>query len=103
MELKGCAVVGPGGRRGLGQRGGRALALNGVDIVVNYAESAAKAESFADELKKLGVRAKAGRADVTAPAAVDRMVKEAHAAFGRVDILVNDAAFNKTIAYPDLD
>src|SRR5437868_6475273 len=103
MELKGCTAIVTGGSGGLGQRICHALAANGVDIVVNYAESEAKAKGVADDIAKLGVRAIAIRADVTEPAAVTRMVEQTRAAFGRVDILVNDAAFNKTIAYPDLD
>ena len=103
MELKGCAAIVTGGSGGLGQRICRALALNGVDVVVNYAESEAKAKNVAEDLKKLGVRAMAIQADVTDPAAVAKMVALTKAEFGRVDILVNDAAFNKTIAFPDLD
>ena len=103
MKLKGCAAIVTGGSGGLGQRICRALAIEGVDVVVNYAESEAKAKSVAADIAKLGVRAVAMRADVTDPAAVTRMVEQATAEFGRVDILVNDAAFNKTIAYPDLD
>ena len=103
MELKGCAAIVTGGSGGLGQRICRALALNGVNVVVNYAESEAKARSVAEDISKLGARAVAIRADVTDPAAVGRMVEQARGEFGRVDILVNDAAFNKTIAFPDLD
>jgi len=103
MELKGCAAIVTGGSGGLGQRICRALALNGVNLVVNYAESKAKAESVAQDVRNMGVRAIAIQADVTDPDAVERMVMETEAAFGRIDILVNDAAFNKTIAYPDLD
>src|SRR5512141_2375245 len=103
MELKGCAAIVTGGSGGLGQRICRALALQGVDIVVNYAESEAKAKSVAEDMIRLGVRSIALCADVTDPHAVERMVEEAQAAFGRVDILVNDAAFNKTIAFSDLD
>src|SRR5215471_19694702 len=103
MELKGCAAIVTGGSGGLGQRICRALALAGVNVVVNYAESAAKAQNVAADLSKLGVRALALQADVTDPAAVERMVKQTKAEFGRVDILVNDAAFNKTIQFSDLD
>jgi 3-oxoacyl-[acyl-carrier protein] reductase len=103
MELKGCVAIVTGGSGGLGQRICRALALDGVNVAVNYAASEAKAKSVARDLSKLGGRALAVRADVTDPAAVARMVEQAKAEFGRVDILVNDAAFNKTVAYPDLD
>ena len=103
MELKGCAAIVTGGSGGLGQRICRALALNGVNIVVNYAESADKAKTVAAELATLGVRAIALRANVTDPAAIAKMVEQSREEFGRVDILVNDAAVNKTIAYSDLD
>ena len=103
MELKGCAAIVTGGSGGLGQRICRALALNGVDVVVNYAESEAAAKSVVEDMVKLGVRAIAVRADVTDVAAVTRMVEQAQAAFGRIDILVNDAAFNKEVAFADLD
>ncbi|MGZ5230612.1 MAG: SDR family NAD(P)-dependent oxidoreductase [Burkholderiales bacterium] len=103
MELKGCAAIVTGGSGGLGQRICRALALNGVNVVVNFAESKTKAESVAADIVKLGVRAVALRADVTDPAAVSRMVEQAQSQFGRIDILVNDAAFNKEVAFPDLD
>jgi 3-oxoacyl-[acyl-carrier protein] reductase len=103
MELKGCAAIVTGGSGGLGQRICRALAINGVNVVVNYAESESKAKGVAEDLVKLGVRAVALRADVTDPAAVARMVEQTKAEFGRIDILVNDAAFNKEVPFPDLD
>lgn len=103
MELKGCAAIVTGGSGGLGQRICRALALNGVNVVVNYAQSKAKAEAIAEEISKLGARAVAMQADATDPAQIARMVDQAKAEFGRVDILVNDHAFTKTVAYPDLD
>ena len=103
MELKGCAAIVTGGSGGLGQRICHALARNGVNVVVNYAESEASAKSVAGALKKLGVRAIAVRADVADPAAVARMVEQTRGEFGRVDILVNDAAFNKEVAFADLD
>jgi ketoreductase RED2 len=103
MELKGCAAIVTGGSGGLGQRICRALALNGVNLVVNYAESETKAKSVVEDIAKLGVRAVALRADVTDPNAVTRMVEQAKAEFGRIDILVNDAAFNKEVAFSDLE
>ena len=103
MELKGCTAIVTGGSGGLGERICHALALNGVNVVVNYTASEAKAKNVADEIAKLGVRAIAVRADVTDVAAVARMVEQTQAAFGRIDILVNDAADNKEVAFTDLD
>jgi 3-oxoacyl-[acyl-carrier protein] reductase len=103
MELKGCAAIVTGGGGGLGERICYALARNGVNVVVNYAQSEAKAKSVCDAITKFGVRALAIKADVTDRAAVARMVEETKAAFGRVDILVNDAADNKEVAFTNID
>ena len=103
MELKGCAAIVTGGSGGLGQRICHALARNGVNVAVNYVQSAAKAKSVAADIAKLGVRAVALQADVTDPAAVARLVEQTQAEFGRVDILVNDAADNKAVPFTDLD
>lgn len=103
MDLKGCAAIVTGGSGGLGQRICRALAVNGVDLVVNYAESRQAAQRVVDQMQGIGVRAMALQADVTEPAAVEAMVARTMEAYGRIDILVNDAAFNKEIPFPDLD
>ena len=103
MELKGCTAIVTGGSGGLGQRICHALVRNGVNVVVNYTASEAKAKDVAAELSKSGVRAIAMKADVSDAAAVAKMVEQTKGEFGRVDILVNDAAFNKTIEFPDLD
>lgn len=103
MELKGCTAIVTGGSGGLGQRICRALALQGVNVVVNYAASEAKAKNVAADLARLGVRAAVAQADVSDPASVSKMIERAKAEFGRIDILINDAAINKSVAYPDLD
>jgi len=103
MELKGCTAIVTGGSGGLGERICHALARNGVNVVVNYAQSEAKAQGVVDAVSKLGVRGLAIRADVTDRAAVARMVEQTKAAFGRIDILVNDAADNKEVAFTNLD
>ncbi|MDF1592105.1 MAG: SDR family oxidoreductase [Desulfobacterales bacterium] len=54
MELRGCAAIVTGGSGGLGQRICRALALSGVNVVVNYAQSKDKAEAVAMEISQLG-------------------------------------------------
>lgn len=103
MELKGCAAIVTGGTGGLGQRICHALARSGVNVVVNYAMSETKAKAVVDELTRHGVRAMAIQADVTDVGAVQRMVEQTQAAFGRIDILVNDAADNKEVAFADID
>src|SRR5687767_2905500 len=69
-----------------------------------YAQSRDEAEGVARELaSRYQVGAAAFACDVTDDAAVARVVGEVTGRFGRIDILVNDAAYNKAIPFPDLD
>lgn len=104
MELRGAVALVTGGNGGLGQRICHALAREGAHIAVMYAASRDQAETVARDLAAThGVQAAAFACDITDAAAVARLVAEVTARFGRLDILVNDAAFNKAIPFPDLD
>lgn len=104
MELRGTVALVTGGNGGLGQRICHALAREGVHIAVMYAKSRDQAESVARELaSSYQINAAAFACDIADGAAVDRLVGDAKAHFGRLDILVNDAAYNIAIPFPDLD
>src|SRR4029077_8663562 len=104
MELNGAVALVTGGNGGLGQRICHALAKEGVHIAVMYAQSRDQAESVARELtSRHQVHAAAFACDITDSAAVERMVGDVTGRFGRLDILVNDAAYNIAIPFPDLD
>ncbi len=104
MDLKGTVALVTGGNGGLGQRIGHALAKEGVHIAVMYAQSREQAESVATELKsKYQINAAAFQCDITDPAAVTQLVADVVKRFGRLDILINDAAYNKAIPFSDLD
>jgi 3-oxoacyl-[acyl-carrier protein] reductase len=103
MELKGKVALVTGGNGGLGQRICHALARVGCDVAVVYARSQSDAEKVAGDLRSTGVRAQALACDVTEPAQVQALSEHALGTFGRVDILVNDAAYNKWIPFNDLD
>ena len=104
MELKGTVALVTGGNGGLGQRICHALAREGAHIAVMYAASRDQAETVARDLAAThGVQAAAFACDITDAAAVARLVAEVTARFGRLDILVNDAAYNKSIPFTDLD
>ena len=103
MDLKNAVAVVTGGNGGLGQRICHALAKCGAHIAVVYAQSAGEAEGVARDIEKLGVKAAAFACDVTKPEQVRRMVDDVVKRFGSLDILINDAAYNKTIPYRDLD
>jgi 3-oxoacyl-[acyl-carrier protein] reductase len=103
MDLTGAVAVVTGGNGGLGQRICHALARCGTHIAVVYARSADEAEGVARDIAQRGVEAAAFACDVTRPEQVRRMVEDVVKRFGRLDILINDAAYNKTIPYRDLD
>ena len=104
MDLKGTVALVTGGNGGLGQRICHALAKEGVHIAVMYAQSRDQAEDVAIELKsKYQIAAAAFQCDITDTAAVARLVSAVTKRFGRLDILINDAAYNKAIPFSDLD
>jgi 3-oxoacyl-[acyl-carrier protein] reductase len=103
MELQGAVAIVTGGNGGLGQRICYALARAGSHIVVGYAQSRGQAQEVASKLQETGVRAEALGCDVTNPQQVQGLVARVLETFGRVDILVNDAAYNKWIAFQDLE
>src|ERR1051325_8987322 len=104
MELNGAVALVTGGNGGLGQRICHHLAREGVHVAVMYAQSRDEAEGVARELaSRHQVNAAAFACDVTDGAAVERALREVRERFGRLDILVNDAAYNKAIPFADLD
>ena len=95
MNLTGKNALVTGGSRGIGKAVCLELARQGANVAVNYAGRAQAAEEVAAACRELGVEAFAVQADVAAAAAVDAMVKEVAARFGRVDILVNNAGITR--------
>ncbi|MBB5047561.1 3-oxoacyl-[acyl-carrier protein] reductase [Rhodopseudomonas rhenobacensis] len=101
-----------GASRGIGAAIARRLAHDGLTVIVNYAGSADAAARLVDEIERSGGRAISCQADVGDPQAVRRMFDAAEAAYGGVDVLVNnagimnlaplaqadDASFDQTIA-----
>jgi 3-oxoacyl-[acyl-carrier protein] reductase len=104
MDLKGTVALVTGGNGGLGQRICHALATEGAHIAVMYAQSRDQAESVASDLAaRYQVNAAAFACDITDTAATQALVAAVVQRFGRLDILVNDAAYNYAVPYADLD
>jgi len=104
MELRGAVALVTGGNGGLGQRICHALAREGAHVAVMYAQSRDEAEEVARSLAaSYQVNAAAFQCDITSDAAVAGVVDSVTRRFGRIDILINDAAYNKAIPFPDLD
>jgi 3-oxoacyl-[acyl-carrier protein] reductase len=80
-----------GASRGIGAAVAERLARDGFAVVVNYASAADAAADVARRIEQRGGRAVAVRADVGDPADVRRLFDAAEAAFGGVDVLVNNA------------
>lgn len=94
-ELAGRVAVVTGAGRNIGRAIAVALADAGAAIVVNARQSRDEADATVAEIEKRGGRAIAALADVSDPDQVARMVDAADRAFGRIDVLVNNAAVRR--------
>ncbi len=102
MNLQNAVAIVTGGTGGLGRRICRALTLRGVRMAVGYVQRREEAETVAEELRHLGGHAIPLRVDISVPESVEGLVAQTADHFGRIDILVNDAAYNKWIPFPQL-
>ncbi|CAB3631809.1 MAG: SDR family oxidoreductase [Achromobacter pulmonis] len=84
-----------GASRGIGAAIARRLAADGCAVAINYAASAAEAETLAEEIRQAGGRALAVRADVSKAAEVRALFDQVEAGLGRIDVLVNSAGVLK--------
>lgn len=91
QKLAGKVAVVTGASKGIGAEIARQLASEGASVVVNYASSKQGAERIVKEITAAGGRAVAVQADVAKAADLDRLFSETKKAFGRLDVLVNNA------------
>ena len=95
IDLSGRVALVTGASRGLGRATALELAGCGAAVVVNYRSEAAAADEVVGEITAAGGRAVAVQADVSDGAAVDGLVKATTAAFGSLDILINNAGITR--------
>ena len=93
-----CAIV-TGAGRGIGAELARGFAREGAAVVVNYSASQAAAEAVAAEIRGKGGRAAAVRANVGNLAEHQALIDAALGNFGRLDILVNNAAIDRRVPF----
>ncbi|MGH8101873.1 MAG: SDR family NAD(P)-dependent oxidoreductase, partial [Chthoniobacterales bacterium] len=90
-KLKGKVAVVTGASKGIGAGIAKQFAAEGAAVVVNYASSKTDADKVVDEITKRGGKAVAVQASVAKKSEVERLFAAAEKAFGRIDILVNNA------------
>jgi 3-oxoacyl-[acyl-carrier protein] reductase len=90
-KLAGKVAIVTGASKGIGAAIAKTLAKNGATIIVNYASSQAGAEQVVQSITAAGGKAAAVQADVSKTAGAQAIVSAAIAAFGRIDILVNNS------------
>src|SRR5438132_4764235 len=91
QRLTGKVAVVTGASKGIGASIAKRLADEGAAVVVNYASSKEGADRVVAEITGKGGTAIAVQADVAKPADIRRLFAEAKKAFGRLDVLVNNA------------
>jgi NAD(P)-dependent dehydrogenase (short-subunit alcohol dehydrogenase family) len=93
-DLKGKVVIITGARRGMGRSHAIAFAKEGAKVVVSDI-SLEDCEKVVKEIKKLGGEAMAVKCDVSKKEEVEEMVRKTIEKWGRVDVLVNNAAISQ--------
>ncbi len=90
-KLQGQVAVVTGASKGIGAAIAEHLAAAGASVVVNYAKSKAGADAVVERIKKAEGKAVAVQADVSQPDDIRRLFAETKKAFGKLDVLVNNA------------
>lgn len=94
-DLTGKVAIVTGSSKGIGAGIAERLAADGASVVVNYVRSAELAETVVDRIKAAGGDAIAVKADISNPGEIQSLVTAAVEQFGKLDILVNNAAIYK--------
>jgi 3-oxoacyl-[acyl-carrier protein] reductase len=90
-KLAGKVAVVTGASKGIGASIAESLAAEGASVVVNYANSKAAAEAVVKRIQDQGGKALAVQADVSKHEEIQRLFAETKAAYGKLDVLVNNA------------
>jgi len=94
-DLLGKTAIVTGASLGIGRATAMALGRSGANVVVNYHSHSQAAEEVVQAVRAAGAQAIQVQADVSDQAAVERLVAEAVAQFGAVDIAISNAAYSE--------
>jgi 3-oxoacyl-[acyl-carrier protein] reductase len=103
MKFKDKVVVVTGGGTGIGRGICLRFAREGAAVVINYCKSKEQAKQVVDEINRSGGTAVDIQADVSLDQEARQLIENAVEHFGRLDVLVNNAAWTKYVPHPNLD
>ncbi|SKB31527.1 3-oxoacyl-[acyl-carrier-protein] reductase [Salegentibacter holothuriorum] len=93
--LEGKNAIITGGSRGIGKGIAKVFAEHGANVAFTYNSSGESANALADELSKLGVKAKAYQSNAASFKEAEQLIKDVAEDFGAIDILINNAGITK--------
>jgi NAD(P)-dependent dehydrogenase (short-subunit alcohol dehydrogenase family) len=102
LDLTGKAALVTGAQQGIGAAIAIALAQDGADVAINYLDGLQDAEAVAAAVRALGRRAILVPGDVSAPSAPAQLIDATVAAFGKIDVLVNNAGVFPRVPFLDM-
>jgi len=101
-KLTNKVAIVTGASKGIGAGIAKSLAAEGASVVVNYASSKGDAERVVSEITKQGGKAVAVQGDVSKASDVQHLFAETKRAFGKLDVLVNNAGVYQFAALGDI-
>jgi len=103
MKFKDKVVVVTGGGTGIGRGMCLRFAQEGAAVVVNYSKSKTQAKEVVSQINDSGGQAADIQADVSRDQEARQLIEEAVAKFGRLDVLINNAAFTRYVPHQNLE
>lgn len=101
-SLDGKVAMITGASRRIGRATALGLARHGADLVITARAARDEIDAVAEEIRQMGRKAVVVMGDVTNEADTARMVSEAETAFGRIDVLINNAAIRRQVPFLEM-
>src|ERR1700683_887403 len=101
MRLQGKVAVVTGAGTGIGQAIALAFAEAGAAVIVDYVGKASVSEDTINKISAMGRRSLGVDADISLPGDINNLIQKTVAAFGKLDIFVNNAGIEKKVAFVD--
>ena len=102
-DLTGKLVLVTGGAKNVGKAIAKRFAERGAHVIINFFHSLEASKQTVEELRQAGAKVDAIRASVAQKHQVDRMFDEIESKYGRLDILVNNAASGALLGIDNID